>query len=414
MKHVWLWIILAALALAGCQAAEDPAGEIPAPAVEAEAEEPAADPALEEAARALYAGISGEEIFTVTVAVPDGTLTAFDIEKGRNDWNVRGREYTFSDYAWSAAPAEEWEALLSGPDRGYLLTVAARDGGNAIRCCSGGDVVELTADRETTYARAVNPREGREPYEWKLYGNLEMIAEDAMSERVWAVTADGTLTPAKAAERLAEQVAENYRAAPDWVEWKPRDARTDGTNVFDIYWGEPENFCCGMGFRVLVEDLDSEQASYWQAGAGLGEPDGDGYYGWGREVLVRKNGDGDWYCADRGTGGYSVLLPKRAEGANQLAALVEDFYLTEGFTHESLLPYKILSQPAEALAKLPALLEGRTEQELLDFGAALMGCYQSYDQAYDGDRLGAPYPEEWVTQEDLRTALGPCAGYLDA
>nr|WP_326185468.1 hypothetical protein [uncultured Oscillibacter sp.] len=412
MKRAIYWLLLAALVLAGCQAAEPPPVEDP-PA--AETEEAVPDPALGEAAQAVYAEIAGDKTFTVTVEEPDGTLTSLDITP-ENAWNVENRGiWLAGSFAWTAADGTDWDDQLAAENRGYLLSLVSRDGGTALRCCSGGDVVSWTRGGADTYARAVNPLEGKEPYEGKLYDFLGMIARDAMGALAWSGTVDGALSPEEAAERLAEQIAENYRAAPDWVDWKPTDFRTDGVHVFDVYRGEGENFCCGMGFQVLAEDLTSEQASYWEAGSGLGEPDGDGYCGWGREVLVRKNEAGDWYCADWGTGGYSVILPKRAEGAEELAAMVEDFYLTEGVTHEWILPYDILSRPAEELAELPALLAGRTEQELEDLGAALTGCYRQWDESDEEDgTLGAFYPEEWVSQEDLRAALGSYAAYLDA
>lgn len=414
MKCTIYWILLAALVLAGCQAAEPPPAEDP-PAVETEEVVP--DLALGEAAQAAYAEIARDKMFAVTVEEPDGTLTSLDITP-ENAWNVEGPAHLLAiSYEWFPAEAGDWEDLVAADGRGYLLSLVSMDGGTALRCCSGGDVVSWTRDGADTYARVVNPLEGQDAFAGKLYSYLGGIAEDAYSADMFGGTVDGAVTDLEqVAAQLAEQAAESVRALPGWTSWKPTDFRTDGVHVFDVYRGEPENFCCGMGFRVLVEgDNPGEMPrSYWETGSGLGEPDGDGCYGWGREVLVRKNDAGDWYCADWGTGGYSVLLPfSRMEDAS-LEELTGAFFLTEGNTHAWLLPNYILSQPAEELAKLPALLEGRTEQELLDFGAALMGCYQSYDRAYDGDRLGAFYPEEWVSQEDLRTALGPYSVYLDA
>ena len=117
------------------------------------------------------------------------------------------------------------------------------------------------------------------------------------------------------ARQLNEAMAENVRSVPDWVTWKPLDFQASGASVFDAYYGEPENFCAGMGFRLLVDDPYGEKANRWQAGAGLGEPDADGYYGYGREAAIRKNADGDWSCDGLATGGSSVDLPLSAPGA---------------------------------------------------------------------------------------------------
>ena len=68
-------------------------------------------------------------------------------------------------------------------------------------------------------------------------------------------------------------------------------------------------------------------ANSWQAGAGLGEPDADGYYGWGGAASIRKNADGDWCCDGLATGGSSVELPLSASGAEApLSELVDAFF----------------------------------------------------------------------------------------
>ncbi len=202
--------------------------------------------------------------------------------------------------------------------------------------------------------------------------------------------------------KLLEQVAERYRSAPDWVRWKPADVKTGEVSVFDAYYGEPENFCCGMGLRVLVEGgADELPRAHWEAGSGLGEPDAEGYYGWGREVLVRKNADGDWYCSDYGTGGYSALLPFSQPGAVTLPELVDAFFLTEGFSHDWLVPYYILEQPEEGMKGLPELLDGRTEAEARDLCGILGKNLRDYDY--------------WAwTPETLALVLGNYASYLHA
>lgn len=389
-----LWgLLLAVLLLAGCATAEPDGTE--AESVDAEA--------LAAEAAAVYNAISETKNFTVTVAEPDGALTALHITPD-NAWNVENRAWGLEyDFAWQAATERDWTGQLESEERGNLLTLVSANGRTAFYCCSGGDVVFWRQEDEETYAQAVNPLEGQ-PFEGKVYDNMAVIAEDAMSALVWSGTVDGSLAPDAAAAELAEQVAEEYRNVPAWVTWKPAGFQADGAHVFDVYRGEPENFCCGMGFQVQLEDPMSEQASYWQAGSGLGEPDGKDYYGWGREVLVRKNEAGDWYCADRGTGGYSVILPFGwVEGAS-LEELTDAFFLTEGFTHEWLLAKYIAAQPAEELAKLRELLAGRTEEELRDFGATMDALYRDYPDYTDG----------WAAWEDLRAALGPYAVYLDA
>ena len=396
MKRTWALILMMTLLLTGCarKQPEQEGTKAPEPQ-QTESEKLAAE------ATGLYKAITDGETFRVTVEEPDGTETVFDIVKGENDGNVAGRQYTFEDYTWSAASETDWKALLVSRDRGYLLTVASQDGKAAIRCCSGSNLAALEQDGKTSYYQAVNPREGQEPYAGKLYGNLAMIALDAASHQVWSVTANGALSPGEAAEDLAEQVAENYCAVPDWVDWKPLDAKAEKTEVYDVYLGEPQQFCCNMGLRIKLEDPKSERAGYWQAGAGLDQPDSKGYCGYGSQVYVVKNEDGDWAIRDRGTGGYFVDPPVEYEKASA-AQLMEVFRLTEGETHDWRVPYYLLALPRAELAKLPTVMDSLTEDQARELCRLLE---KNLDRTKE---TGA-----W-TREDLQTVLGKYGSLLSA
>lgn len=396
MKRALALLLMITLLLTGCarKQPEQENAKTPEPQ-QTESEKLAAE------AAELYQAITDAGTFRVTVEEPDGTETAFDIVRGENDGNVAGRQHTFSDYTWSAALEEDWKALLAAKNRGYLLTVASQDGKAAIRCCSESDLAALEQDGKTSYYRAVDPREGQGPYAGKLYGNLEMIARDAVSHQVWAATADGALSPAEAAESLAEQVAENYRAVPDWVDWKPLDVKAGKTQVYDLYLGEPQQFCFVMGLRVKLEDPESAEAGYWQAGTGLDQPDSQGYCGYGSQVYVVKNADGGWAIRDRGTGGYFVQPPVEYEKATA-AQLVEVFRLTEGETRDWRVPYYLLALPGAELSRLPAAMDDLTEEEARELCRLLE---KNLDRTKE---TGA-----W-TREDLKAALGKHGGLLDA
>ena len=396
MKRTLALLLMMTLLLTGCARKQpEKEGTQTPEAQQTESEKLAAE------AADLYGTIAEAETFRVTVEEPDGTETVFDIVKGENDYNVEGRKYGFGDYTWSSASEEDWKALLASKDRGYLLTVASQDGKAAIRCCSESDLAALEQDGKTSYYQAVNPKEGKEPFEWKLYGNLEMIALDAMSHQVWSTTADGALSPAEAAEDLTEQVAENYRTAPDWVDWKPLNAKAGKAQVYDVYLGEPQQFCCNMGLRVKLEAPESAEAGYWQAGAGLDEPDSEGYCSYGSQVYVVKNEDGDWAIRERGTGGYFVQPPVEYKKATA-AQLVEISRLTEGETHDWRVPYYILALPKAELAKLPAAMDSLTEDQARELSCLLE---KNLDRTKE---TGA-----W-TREDLRTVLGKYGDLLDA
>lgn len=255
-------------------------------------------------------------------------------------------------------------------------------------------------DGEAHYAQVTATEEGGSG----LGDLLRGIAEDALREMTFsAPTVDGAETDYEAiARQLNEAMAENVRSVPDWVSWKPLDFQASGASVFDAYYGEPENFCAGMGFRLLVDDPYGEKANRWQAGAGLGEPDADGYYGYGGAVSIRRNTDGDWSCDGLATGGSSVDLPLSAPGAEApLSELADAFFLTEGESHDWLVPCYILEHPAEDMAALPALLDQRTEEEARELCGVLGDCLRTADYW------------DW-TLETLAAALGSYGAYLNA
>ena len=380
-----------------------PAGpeEVPEETAEVQEEaEPLSGEALTASAVAAYAKIT--QSLTFTLYVEEGSGAGWDLSiTPENAWNVEGRENLFPiSYQWSAASAADWAAQVGamGEDD-LLLEMASPDGATGLRCCTAGDVIAWTAAGGTSYAHAaVLP--DQEP----VSGLLRGIAEDALRDAAFsAPTVDGAETDyEEIARQLSEAMAENVRAVPDWVTWKPLDFRTGGVSVFDAYYGEPENFCAGLGFRLRLDSPDSAMANSWQAGGGLGEPDADGYYGWGRAALVRKNAAGDWSCADMGTGGYSAELPLSAAGEKApLSELVDAFFLTEGTSHDWLVPNYILYHTAEEMEALPALLDRRTDAEARALCAALGTCLRDADYW------------DWTT-ETLARALGSYGAYLDA
>lgn len=368
MKKLFIWMLLMACLLAGCGKQKVQQEEIVLPPETIEMEEIqeiAEDPALRDKAVETYQFITSGETFSVIVEKLKEDYTALDITPD-TAWNVKNRELVLeSGYHWLPATRKEWETQMAA-EKGYVLTLCAPEGTAAIQCCQSGDVVSWQLNGEGFYARAVNPQEG-ELFEGKLYDALVKLAEDAMSARVWDVVADGGIADLNAvAADLCVQIAENYRNVPDWVSWKPVDVQPGNVKVFDVYRGQPEQFCTNMGFWVEIEDPMSPDAIYWQAGAGLTEP-GEGslqkYWKWGFEVHAVKNSNGDWYCSDRGTGGYAVVLPESGKDGPSLAGLVDAFYLTEGFSHDWLIPYYVLDRLPEQLTELPILLSARTEEE---------------------------------------------------
>jgi hypothetical protein len=341
-----------------------------------------------------YTDVTEREQFLVLVKEPDGAFTELPVIHGVNDWNVYGLEHSFEQFDWSAAVEENWQEQESLRRMSFYVP-----GEISFSFCQGGDVVKITTPEKTSYLRAVNPEPEADVFTTDLYSLLDMVPEDAYSVGIWSTPVDGALEPEAAAAALLDTVVANYRSVPDWVSWKPLEVKAVGSEVFDIYRGTPEQFCFNLGISVKIEDPVAPEAIYWQAGAGLEEPDADGFYGWGRQVLVEKNKEGYWVMTDWGTGGYTVNPVKSVE-MPQLDWLVELFCLTEGFTHDHVAPYLILEQPAEQLARLPELLDQLTAAE----SRAL--CRALYQKLAEGHATH--------TIDDVRTLLGDYGPSLHA
>ncbi|MBR5472160.1 MAG: hypothetical protein IKU81_08670 [Oscillibacter sp.] len=312
-----------------------------------------------------YTDVTEREQFLVLVKEPDGAFTELPVIRGVNDWNVYGLEHSFEQFNWFAAVEENWQAQESLRRMSFYAP-----GEISFSFCQGGDVVKITTPEETTYLRAVNPEPEADVFTTDLYSLLDMVPEDAYSVGIWSTPVDGALEPEAAAAALLDTVVANYRSVPDWVSWKPVEVKAVGSEVFDVYRGTPEQFCFDLGISVKIEDPMTPEAIYWQAGSGLGEPDAEGFYGWGRQVLVEKNEEGSWVMTDWGTGGYTVNPVKPVE-MPQLNWLVELFCLTEGFTHDHVVPYLLLELSDEEIATLPALLDQLTEREARELCATL-------------------------------------------
>ncbi len=388
MKRLRLWILGLPLLLTACGIADAP---------DTDTAEAAENLAAE--AAAIYDAISETQNFTVTVEEPDGTLTVLRITPD-NTRNTASRSVGLGNsFTWSEADETDWTSQLAAEDRGNLLTLVSASGQVSLGCCSGGDVVCWRQNDVNAYARAVNPLEGV-PYEGKVYDDMVVIAEDAMNALVWTGTVDGAMDMETAAAQLAASAAEEYRNVPCWVDWRPLDVQVEQAAVYDAYLGMPEQFCFEVVFRVLLDET-ALYTSQWSAGAGVYDQEPDGYWHWITRVYARKNEVGDWYCADRGTGRIPVLPPVSGEGAARIADLVDAFYLTEGLSHEIMIPSAILEMPEEWQWDLSKLLNQRTKEE----AEALCHALESYLRE-------SAVPQ--MTLQNLKDLLGSYGVYVDA
>ena len=366
---------------------------------------------LGDAAEDLYRHITdpqGDKQYDFTARVEhNGQTNEFHITPD-NGYNVAFVGNYFFTYTWQEAEESEW---LAQQEPGTVLTLLSADGQSSIRCRSGDDLAEMTRDGETWYVRVWDPETPEDPdpsMRYSLWSFLMNIPEDAFSRQAWSGTVNGSMTPVEAAAVLAETIAVQYRNAPSWLDWAPQDFQVEFTGVVDIYYGEDNpNFCFGANFCLL---LDNPNYMQWQAGSGLGDPIAEGpfagYYGWGREVVVKKNEAGNWYMADWGTGGSSVNLPGWTMSSGMensldkatLEELADMFFLTEGWTHDTLLPNMICHRPTKELNSLNDLLDRHMDWEAQELCRALAAYLASYGDYFEGTLTSV---------EELRLFLNP-------
>lgn len=360
--------------------------------------QPEPTPDFATVASETFDAITEQALFRVLVWQQNDSRTDLEIRKGVNDWNVEYVNDALPAFTWTEASIDDWLDMAQEKSIGSQMTFwdIEGEGGMSFTCCEKNNIVCITDPTKITYLRAEDPQGNG-----NLYDLLSIVAEDTVSREVLYVTADGTLSPQGAAGRMAEKIAENYRFVPDWVVWKPEAVRAERAEVYDLYRGTPEEFCFNLGLAVKLADPMAPEAGYWQAGEGLSDPDGEGFYGWGRQVLVRKNDEGDWAVIDCGTGGYGVNPEWPAEKP-WAAWLVELFCLTEGFTHDQLVPVQLLSMTPDQMATLPELLDQLTEAEGRELCSALGTLLRQEDQTWE------------YTVETLKPLLGNYGTWLDA
>ncbi len=239
------------------------------------------------------------------------------------------------------------------------------------------------------------PSTAPEPSEPIADTKPENDTNQELEQAVWQVTVDGGLSPEDAAREMAQKIADNYMALPDGTSWKPEGIRVTNAEVFDHYWGKTPQFCFRIGLDVKMTQ-EMAMSVHWGAWGGADE-DGDGWWPYPAEVHVVKNENGEWTYWGRGTGGASVSL---CDGEG-FSYLLHCFWLTEGWTHDWILPSNILDMTDAQLAELPALLDQRTEAEAKEFCAHLGNMLREYDY--------------WVQSiETLKPILGRYGTYLDA
>lgn len=381
MKRVWLCALVCAVLLCGCRKAEPQPRQAEAPpkteqtALPAPSEQPDGRELAEECA-AVYRTVTGDLTFLISVEGADGSAVTLDMTP-LNAGSAAGRETRFAtDFQWSEAEEADWLSQT-----GALVTLADGDSHARIQCRTEGDVLCWRAGGESFYARATGS-------ERPFCRILLDPAEDELERRIWGRTVSGTFAPAG---KMAETVAEGYRALPDWVSRKPLDMQVERVELYDTYEGTPRQLCCSLFFRVQAD------APHWQVGDG--SRDEDGYHLWSTAVRLEQNSGGAWQVAERNPDGVFVVLPFDWDTATP-EQLMEAFFRSGGETNRRRIPDRLLELPEEELARLPDLLSRCSEMEV----KLLCGALGSRVKAGGG---------KW-TMETLQPVMGAFDIYLDA
>ena len=288
------------------------------------------------------------EYFNIS-STPGGTLTDHFL------WHLAPEGSLPRDYQYTARFSNDsWAVTAYGMENRLQLEV-------------NGKVITLIGD----------PLEGTGGGSWDLLA--EFLSTARYSYEVGtACSVSGNETDYGAiARQLAEQYARAILSRPDWYGQQALDVKVRRVEVFDAYYGENDpNFCFGLG---LALQLDASQRDYWEAGSGLEVLPEDGWFGWGIEMMVGKEADGNWHIYGMGTGGYGVRLPYDLETDQaSLPELAEMYFLTEGNTHDFRIPYRMaersLAQVQGLLDRLEKPQREALRQGLIDFARENPDC----------------------------------------
>lgn len=218
------------------------------------------------------------------------------------------------------------------------------------------------------------------------------------------------------AQALTEQYAQVVRERPQSEEDSVLDAQpaVQEQAVFDVYYGEDHpNFSFMLG---LYLDLASEQVDNWNIGSGLADQNPASpyptYWGWAREAYAEKGEDGNWHLTDVGMGGYGAVLPFRhghPEDHPGFEELMDAWFVTEGFSHNYVIPYyldcegysaadvlaEIAKRPAE---ERPALIGGLWAY-VKEYGELREDCnWKTGDFIQEEQRVNVSINTEWIDE----------------
>lgn len=200
----------------------------------------------------------------------------------------------------------DWYPQAGGEEMDSDYTVTLTDGaGFSLRGTAGRAEVAWTADGRTDWYRT----EPRYPSDTDpgVAGQLRLWYDEREAD-FYALTlpVEEGEPPARTMRRLSEALAAHIRGLTPGSCFAVSQARSLGSGIFDVD-DQGQDALAGTVSLALSIPPESVENSIYQAGSGLGELSGDwtGWYGWGREVMLRRDG-ARWQVSELGTGGMAV------------------------------------------------------------------------------------------------------------
>lgn len=280
------------------------------------------------------------------------------LEDQKSYWNtssITGRLF-FDGAYWELADASDW------PQTTTALRFTYENGNTVIEADENGDMVRLTQDGVTRYARSNTTK----------FDKLLDLACRAIDYQLQYLHADSTLTEhADVAEELHAQKIAVLRDLPRWYAGERPTAVADGgiTILSSCFEEGNENFGYVGHMYLQFEEMQDWQRRLvidW-----LEEPSGEGRYGsyylYSYPYCVSRDENGNWGDFNGSDDNGVSLSEGPAEDLN-CEQLARAWFLTEGRIHQGALPEAFA---AHADDELRALFDTLSPAECAALGAGL-------------------------------------------
>ena len=200
----------------------------------------------------------------------------------------------------------DWYPMAGGylPSGAYTLSLSDGDG-LSLTCVQGSPVAQLTVDGVTTYyqVESTYPSDGDTGLVGALRAWYDELEFDLSAVTIPTVEGE---EPAATAQRFGEATAEHLRDLTAGSLYAVADAQNNNSAGQEV-GGSGDELVLSLSLALRFPEGSDIDRSPYQAGAGLAPLSGEraGWYGWGRQVLLVREG-GAWRIQEMGTGGVTL------------------------------------------------------------------------------------------------------------